>query len=279
MNDTETAAEMWLRRLDRRVSAPALISVGLLLLAGCWMLESWLSASAALAAGEREAASVAREDLDNELSERAGLRDMVSRGLSRAKASAATLSRSRRVLFEGSLALSEEKRLLEKQWEIMTTFLHVEPAFDRVQIMRGEQAFETLPLAGARARAVGGESRPLPRIAAVISKERFASPERGKSEQTGGQLLWEPPQVGTSARARALGEYVMFTKEGLVLHGPPLDQVEHEAFPHLCLSLPLPTARKLYTKSFIGTKVRLEPEGALEAKPQAKQEAKHKRKR
>ena len=246
--------------LDRRVSVPGLIAVGALILGGSWMLESWLSARVMLAAGEREAAFVALEDLDNALSERAALRDLVSRDLSRAKVLASSLSRSRRVLFEDSLALSEEKRLLEKQWEIMTTFLLVEPAFERVQIMRGEQALETLSLAGARARAGGGDVRALPKIAAVISKERFAAPERGASEQIGGQLLWEPPQVGTSVRARALGEHVMFTKEGLVLHGPPLDKAEHEAFPHLCLSLSTPAARKLYSKSFIGTKVRLEPE-------------------
>lgn len=246
--------------LDRRVSVPELVAVGGLALAVPWMLGSWLAARAVLASDERVAASVAREDLDDELAERAALRDLVAHDLARAKVSAASLSRSRRVLFEGGLALSEEKRLLEKQWEIMTTFLLVEPAADRVQIMRGEQALETVALAGGRARAVGGDVRPIPKIAAVISKERFASPERGKSEQTGGQLLWEPPQVGTSARARALGEHVMFTKEGLVLHGPPLDAAEHEAFPHLCLSLPAPAARKLYAKSFIGTKVRLEPE-------------------
>ena len=242
--------------LDRRVSVPGLIAVGALILGGSWMLESWLSARVMLAAGEREAAFVALEDLDNALSERAALRDLVSRDLSSAKVLASSLSRSRRVLFEDSLALSEEKRLLEKQWEIMTTFLLVEPAFERVQIMRGEQALETSP------RGLGPAGRGCaPARIAVISKERFAAPERGKSEQTGGQLLWEPPQVGTSARARALGEHVMFTKEGLVLHGPPLDAAEHEAFPHLCLSLPAPAARKLYAKSFIGTKVRLEPEG------------------
>lgn len=246
--------------LDRRVTAPVLLAVGLLVLSGAWMAESWLTAHALIAAEERQSATAAREDLDSELSERSVLRDLVTRDLARAKSSAASLSRSRRALFEGGLALSEEKRLLEKQWEIMTTFLLVDPATDRISIMRGEQALETVPLAGARPRAVGAEKRPLPHIATVVSKERFASPERGKSEQIDGQLLWEPPQVGTSVRARALGEFVMFTHEGLVIHGPPLSQAEHEAFPHLCLSLSAPAARKLYAKSFIGTKIRLEPE-------------------
>jgi len=260
MKTAPSGLEAGLRRLDLRVSVGALMATGFLLLAGAWMLESWLRACSVIAEGELEAAAAAREELDIELSERLALRDLVSRDLVRAKTSAASLSRSRRVLFEGGLALSEEKRLLEKQWEIMTTYLLVDPALDRVQIMRGEQALESAPLAGARPHSVGGEAREIPKISTIISKERFASPERGKSEQTAGQLLWEPPQVGTSLRARALGENVMFTKEGLILHGPPLDKKEHEAFAHLCLTLPAPTARKLYAKSFIGTKVRLEPE-------------------
>ncbi len=92
-------------------------------------------------------------------------------------------------------------------------------------------------------------------IAVIVSKERFAHAERGKSEVTGGRLDWEPPQVGTSARARALGENVLFTREGLIIHGPPLDKAEHESYPHLCLTLPAATARRLYDRSFIGTRV------------------------
>lgn len=260
MNGVSSSTEAWLRRLDRRVSVPALLAVALLILAAAWLLEAWLKAGAGAAASEREAVAASLEEMENEISARSALRDLALRHLDRAKISAASLSRSRRVLFEGGLAVSEEKRLLEKQWEIMTTFLLVEPASDRVQIMRGEQALEGVPLGGALPRAVGGDKRPMPRVAAIVSKERFAAPERGKSDQIDGQLLWEPPQVGSSSRARALGEHVMFTKEGLILHGPPLDRAEHDSFAHLCLGLPAPTARKLYAKSFIGTKVRLDPQ-------------------
>ena len=263
MSGAQGTLDKWLRRLDGRVFAPALLVVGMLILAQEWMLERWLAAHAQAASGELAAASAAREDLEAELAERQGLRDLVLRDFSRAKTSATSLSRSRRALFEGGLALAEEKRLLEKQWEIMTTYLLVEPAFDRVQIMRGEQALESAPLKGARPRAVGAEIRSVPKVASIVSKERFASPERGKSEQIGGQFQWEPPQVGASPRARALGEYVLFTKEGLVLHGPPLDQTEHEAFPHLCLCLPASTARKVYSRIFVGTKIRFE----ADAKP------------
>jgi hypothetical protein len=246
-----------MRELDRRVPLLALLVVGALLLLVPWELQSWLAARARRTAREGDAVLAALDDLDQEISERQALRDLVARDLAMTKKNAASLSVSRRALFEGGLALSEEKRLLEKQWEIMTTYLLVDVAGDRVQVMRGEQAFETWPLKGARPRAVGGDKKPLPRLATIVSKERYAHAERGKSEVTGGRLDWEPPQVGTSARARALGEHVLFTAEGLIIHGPPLDKAEHEAYPHLCLTLPAPTARRLYERSFIGTRVLL----------------------
>ncbi|MDE2141335.1 MAG: hypothetical protein KGJ84_02840 [Elusimicrobia bacterium] len=255
MRTPPPAADRLLRRLDRRATAPLLLAVGGLILAGCWMLQSWLTAHARLAAASHASAAAALDDLDLELSERQALRDLVARDLARAKRSAADLSRSRRALFEGGLALSEEKRLLEKQWEIMTTYLLVDLKNDRVDVMRGEQAYETLPLGGARPRAVGGDMKPLPRLATIVTKERYAHPERGKSEEVGGRLDWEPPQVGASLRASALGENVLFTKEGLILHGPPLKKAEHEAYPHLCLTLPAATARRLYQRSFVGTRV------------------------
>lgn len=249
-----------LSALDRRVGVLGLLAAGGAVLAGLWLMGRWVSAHAAIAADERIALSVAREDLELDLAERQALSDLVSRDFARAKASATTLSHSRKALFEGGLALSEEKRLLEKQLEIMSFWIRLDEEADKIYLVRGDQIAESLLLAGARPRAVGGEARPLPRSATILTKERFASTERPKSEQVGGQLQWEPPQVGTSVRARALGEFVLFTKEGLVIHGPPLNAAEHEAFPHLCLSLPLAVARRLYTQSFVGTRILLAPQ-------------------
>jgi hypothetical protein len=249
------AVDRLLRRLDRRVPSWALLAAGLLVLGSFWVLESWMTARARLAEADAEAAGVALDDLGQETSERQALHDLVARDLAGAKRNAAAASRSQRVLFEGGLAISEEKRLLEKQWEIMTTYLLVDLPGDRVQVMRGEQAYETRPLAGARPGSVGGDMHPLPKLATIVSKERFAHVERAKSDVADGRLDWDPPQVGTSARARALGENVLFTREGLILHGPPLDKAEHDRYPHLCLSLPAATARLLYERSFIGTRV------------------------
>ena len=249
--------EARLRALDRRVGALGLAVAGGAVLASLWLMGRWVSAHAAIAADERMALSVAREDLELDLAERQALSDLVSRDFARAKISAATLSRSRKALFEGGLALSEEKRLLEKQLEIMSLWIRIDEEADKIHLMRGDQIAQSLLLDGARPRAVGGETRPLPKSATILTKERFASTERPKSEQVGGQLQWEPPQVGTSVRASALGEFVLFTREGLVLHGPPLKSAEHEAFPHLCLSLPRAVAARLYTQSFVGTKILL----------------------
>lgn len=246
-----------LSALDGRVGAVGLAVAGCAVLACLWLMGRWVSAHAALVADERVALGVAREDLDLDLAERQALNDLVSRDFARAKVSAATLSRSRKALFEGGLALSEEKRLLEKQLEIMSLWIKVDEENDKVHLVRGDQIAESLLLAGARPRAVGGETRPLPKTATILTRERFASTERPKSDQVGGQLQWEPPQVGTSVRASALGEFVLFTKEGLVLHGPPLKAAEHEAFPHLCLVLPRAVAARLYAQTFVGTKILL----------------------
>jgi len=124
--------------------------------------------------------------------------------------------------------------------------------------MRGEEAVEGYPLYfGIPQIFGGGDVKRLPNVVKITSKERFAHPERGKVDKENGALVWTPPQVGTSIRSNALGEYVMFTDSGLVLHGPPLKKEEHEKFPHVCLGLPLSTAKALYRKSYIGTKILL----------------------
>lgn len=251
--------ESRLRSLDRRVGAVGLLLTGAAVLGGVWLLGDWAAKRVEDFAGERAALTVAREDLELDLAERQALSDVTNRDLKRAKESAASLSKSRKALFEGGLAVSEEKRLLEKQLEIMSLWIRLDEENDKIHLVRGDVIAETLSLGEARLRAVGGETRPLPKTAVVISKERFASPERPKSDAVAGQLQWEPPQVGASTRASALGEHVLFTKEGVIIHGKPLKDAEHEAYPHLCLSLPPAVARRIYSQSYIGTKFLFAP--------------------
>ncbi|MFX7870812.1 hypothetical protein ABTK02_22800, partial [Acinetobacter baumannii] len=57
-----------------------------------------------------------------------------------------SLTRSRRELFEAGLELQEEKHLLEKQWEILTTSLLVDAQEQRIRILRGEEPLEGFKL-------------------------------------------------------------------------------------------------------------------------------------
>lgn len=162
---------------------------------------------------------------------------------------------SQKSLFESGLSLQEERRLLEKQLEIMTTTLLINPALQRIFLMRGEQPLQSYLLRFIPIKSYSGAAVNLPPAVRIVSKERFAHPERGTAEQVNGTLQWVPPQVGTSIRSNALGEFVMFTNSGLILHGPPVRDEDHERFPHICLGLDREAALRLYRGSFIGTRV------------------------
>ncbi len=164
---------------------------------------------------------------------------------------------SQKTLFESGLSLQEERRLLEKQLEIMTTTILVNPSLQRVFLMRAEQPMQSYLISYIPVRSFGDAALTLPPNLRVVSKERFAHPERGKSEEVNGTLQWIPPQVGTSVRSKALGEFVVFTNSALIFHGPPLDEEAHERFPHICLGLDREGARRIYRGSFIGTKISL----------------------
>lgn len=226
-----------------------------------------------------EAYSEEAEETESALSDATAMRDERRSAVGVFKAGLPKLAQSRRQLYEGGLQLQEEKRLLEKQLEIMTTYLLIDEAAGKVHLMRGEQALESFPLGAGAPHAYGG-AKPQPALAAIVSKERYAHPERPKSDQVGKELNWEPPQVGESARANALGEYVVFTKGPLILHGPPKNEAEHAAFPHVCLELPLAVARRLYSETYIGTKVLLKGPSAAApvvaaAKPSRKRPSLH----
>jgi hypothetical protein len=168
-----------------------------------------------------------------------------------------TVAQMRKSLYEAGLSAQEERRLLEKQWEILITYLNINIDLQRIFLMRGDQPLESYLINYVPIKAFGGVPSVVPKVVRITSKERFAHPERGQAEMVDGKLQWEPPQVGNSVRANALGQYVMFTSRSLILHGPPNNPVDHENFPHLCLGLSLDAARNLYQHSFIGTKILL----------------------
>ncbi|MDD5657369.1 MAG: L,D-transpeptidase [Elusimicrobia bacterium] len=243
-----------LKRLQDRAAAPLVAAAALGLLLGAHLTAAWLDSRAAGRdvqwrglTREREKAAAAVVDLQ-------ALRDFKARDVARLQEGLSGLTRSRRALFEAGLALQEEKRLLEKQWEMLTTWLLVDSAAGRIHLMRGDQSLESYALAYASA-AFGGASGVIAGPMEMTSKERFAHPERGVSEQVDGALRWNPPQVGDSVRANALGEYVMFFRGGFILHGPARRAADHRAFSHRCAGLSLAAARNLYRATYIGGKL------------------------
>lgn len=245
--------------------------------AGCALAALLLLQAARVTLGRRAdeaqaslpALAAAAEESSQALAEASSARDQKLSEADAFRHGLPKLAESRRKIYEGGLQLQEEKRLLEKQLEIMTTYLLVDELGHKVHLMRGEQALESFPIDEAVPRAYGG-AKPEPALSSIVSKERYAHPERPKSDQVGKQLNWEPPQVGESARANALGEFVVFTRGPLILHGPPRKAEEHAAFPHVCLELPLAVAKRLYNETYIGTKVMLKGPSAAPAVAAAK---------
>lgn len=251
--------DRWLRRAFRRAGPLQVAAAALLALAGAWELKRRLHARTLEALAVRYSLSAPEKRLARELSETLALRDLKEKDLVRFKEGLTKLAESKRTVYEGGLLLQEDKRLLEKQWEIMTTWLMVDEAAGKVHLMRGEQALESHAVEHSPARAFGWDAKPPAAVERIVSKERFAHPERGRYLEADGKLQWTPPQVGVSTRSAALGEFVMFTSGSLILHGPPLRPREHEEFPHYCLGLPTATARKLYASGSIGTKILIKP--------------------
>ncbi len=243
-------------RLSQKARPALVVAAGALVLAGLQAARLTARRHALEARAEIRRLDERLQDAREALDENQSAAETRARELSRFKTQVARLTVSRRALFEGGLEIEEEKRLLEKQWEIMTTYLLVDAENRKIHVMRGEQSLETYPIAYAPPQRFGQtKAEGPPQLTEIVSKERYAHPERGKAEEVDGQLHWTPPQVGTSKRASALGEYVMFTKSELILHGPPRKAAEHKAFAHFCLGLSLPVARRLYDESYIGTKI------------------------
>lgn len=248
-----------LRRLSRPARPELALLAGLVALIALNGARLVLRGRALDAQAELASLEAVSEEARQNLADLSSLRDLRRRDLERFKNTLGGLTKSRRALYEGGLQLQEEKRHLEKLWEIMTTYLLIDEETKKVHLMRGDQALESHPIGYTPVQLFGeGTKPPLP-AAAITSKERFAHPERPKAEQVDGQLQWEPPQVGTSARANALGEFVIFTRGSLILHGPPAKAEEHAAFPHACAGLSLPVARRLYGHTYLGTKVAIRP--------------------
>ncbi len=229
--------------------------IGAAILSGGYQFRLRLSSSARALESSGRVLEANNAALSQSVQELRSIRDLKVKDLDRLKAGLADLAQSKRTLYEAGLSLQDEKRSLEKLKEIMSTYLKIDEDKKMVYLMQGEQALEEYPLLYPVLRAFGGDVKTPSSAAVITSKERFAHPERGQSEEVNGVLVWNPPQVGQSVRSNALGEFVMFTGGPIILHGPPKKTAEHESFPHLCAGLSQKSAQRLYSRSFIGTKI------------------------
>jgi hypothetical protein len=230
------------------------IAVGTLILAGLLSFNLWISRETRklepddkFLQEKLESSKQSRKDLE-------ALLNAKEQDLEKFKSGLNNIAQAKKTVYESGLALQEEKRLLEKQLEMMTTSVRIDPEARKIQLMREDHSMSDFAVLFTSTHAFTLSQRKSQSLR-ITSKERFAHPERGKLEEKDGVLTWVPPQVGQSARANALGEFVIFTNSNIIVHGPYKKKAEHDAYPHVCAGLSLKDARKLYTLSFIGNKV------------------------
>lgn len=242
-------------KLPKEIPFAWLLALGAALLPGLWLADRALAVKLndlnTEAARMEEAVVVsgaALEDLralrENKLKEVGSYREALK-----------SQALSKKVVYEAGAALQEEKRLLEKQLEIITTYLVIDEQTGRIRLMRGDHALNDFPFSYAPLKAFGSAPLKMSATSRVVSKERYANPERGKVQEADGKITWDPPQVGKDPRSGGLGEYVLFTDGPLILHGPPPKKELHEAYPHVCAGVTAYTAKQLYEGTFVGTKI------------------------
>ncbi|OGR87998.1 MAG: hypothetical protein A3A86_06760 [Elusimicrobia bacterium RIFCSPLOWO2_01_FULL_60_11] len=238
-----------------RNADPRLVIVSaILLLLGLAGLNKWVNGKLAGAEMELMLLKNKSEAVEESLAEARSFRDMKEQEMAFFTSGLGSVAQAKKAMYESGLSLQEEKRLLEKQLEIMTTSIKVDPAEQKISLMREDNASKSFKLAFTSTQPVT-EAQMKSRSLRVTSKERFAHPERGKAEEKDGVLTWTPPQVGESARSNALGEFVLFTNSNIIIHGPFKKEQEHAAYPHACLGLSREDAARLYRGSFIGNRI------------------------
>ncbi|HAT72776.1 MAG TPA: hypothetical protein DCS63_08165 [Elusimicrobia bacterium] len=243
------------KKLYENVGARWLLAPGLSVLAVLWALNLTAQRRAYEAETGIKAIEAALARSSARTAELKGARDSKSKTSVRIKKALAGAALSKKALYENGLSLQEEKRLLEKQLEIMATYLQIDVQAGKIHLLRGDQINKSFPFPYAPLRVFGNEKRAMPAICRITARERFAFPERAKTEKAGEGLKWEPPQSGERLRYKPLGEFVIFTDGPLVLHAPVAEAALHDAYPHICAGLSREAAKGLYERVFIGNKL------------------------
>lgn len=251
--------EAWVYRASRRpVSAFETFAAGLALLVALTLAHARVAQRAARAQAELATLDEPVAEVLAALETAENLNALKANDVEKTKTATIGLAKRHKKYYEDRLFLSEERRQLEKQWELLITTLALDVKGGRLKVMRGDQAAREYPAGPVVCWSAAGSAAKAPKWAVVNSKERFAHPERGKVEMLDGKLNWTPPQVGPASRSAALGEFVAFTNTPLILHAPSKDAKAHEAYPHCCLPMTPATAKKVYDSVAVGTRVVLE---------------------
>lgn len=241
--------------LMTEIPSVVLKALGAALLALLWLAGSRLAAKLETVRPDAARTEAAVADSGAALEELRVLRDLKLRDVDNYKKALKDLAKSKTAVYEAGASLQEEKRLLEKQLEIMTTYLELNEETGKIALMRGDHSLKDYPFQYSPLKSFGPGRQAMPAAARIISKERYAHPERGRVEEADGKLTWEPPQVGKDPRSGGLGEFVLFTDGPLIIHGPAPQKKLHEAFPHVCPGVTAYAARALYENVFVGTKI------------------------
>lgn len=233
---------------DRRLTGLELMALGVVVLAGLLAVYSILANWRQRLAEEQRALLPHLERVNTAIETADALYALRARDVEKTKQAMTGLARKQKSYYEERLALVEERRLLEKQLELLETrFAAGEGKLKALRAERVSQEFPVGPL------ACYGEAVAAP-AAVVTAKEFYAHPERGKVEMLEGTLRWTPPQVGTVSRQEGLGQYVIFTNTSWIAHLPPKDKAKHEGYAHCCIPLARKTAKQAYDASFIGSR-------------------------
>ena len=195
-------------------------------------------------------------------------RDLKEQDVARFKAGLPGLVKSKSSLYEMGLSVQERNGFWKNSGRSSTTYLLL-VRHHRISLMRGEQVLKSYPVTDAPPKAFGGTPGPCRLSSELFPRSALPTRNAGNRKSWMGNSNGTRLRSGTSVRSNALGEYVMFTREGLILHGPPRDEKEHQAFPHHCLELSLSAAGTSYRSSFNGTKIflaRVNEEAAPPAK-------------
>ncbi|OGR87547.1 MAG: hypothetical protein A2021_04650 [Elusimicrobia bacterium GWF2_52_66] len=257
------------KTLQKKIPRVYVLALGAGIAAFLWFGDSKITARLRIVQSDVERMEDSLETSGAVLEELRFLKELRLEDAARYKKELKGLAKSSKAVYDAGVSLQEEKRLLEKQLEIMTTYLEINEETGKISIMRGDHSLKDCPFSYSPLRLFGNGTENMPPSARVVSKERFAQPQRGKVEEIDGKISWEPPQAGKDPRSGGLGEFVIFTDSPLVIHGPPLKQELHEAYTHVCAGVTAYTAKKLFENTFIGTKILYTPAVKPMAKPAA----------